>query len=52
MARTYVFPGVAPYVLPDTRSGLVRDVMTKAFHFTLVLSAFVFVLIVTTGVRP
>jgi hypothetical protein len=52
MISTYVFPGVAPYVLPKFRSGLGRDVMTRTFYFTLLLSACVFVLILTAGVHP
>jgi len=52
MTSSYVVPGAEPYVLPKIRSGVVRDVMTKTFHFTLVLSAFVFVLILITGVQP
>jgi hypothetical protein len=40
------------YAPPNSESGPVRDVVTKTFFFTLVLSAFVFVLILTTGVLP
>jgi hypothetical protein len=52
MVSTYVFPGDGSYVVPKIRSGLVRDVMTKTFHLTLILSAFVFVLILIAGVHP
>jgi hypothetical protein len=52
MTSTYAFPGVAPYMLPKFRSGLGRDVMTRTFYFTLLLSAFAFILILTTGVQP
>ena len=52
MTSTHVFPGAGPYVLPEIRSSVVRDVATKAFYFSLVATVFVFVLILTTGLHP
>jgi hypothetical protein len=40
------------YASPDGESGPLRDVVTKTFFFTLVLSAFLFVVVVTSGVLP
>jgi len=40
------------YAPPDSESGSLRDVVTKAFFLTLVLSAFLFVVVLTSGVLP
>jgi hypothetical protein len=40
------------YAPPDSESGPLRDMVIKTFFFTLVLSAFLFVVVLTSGVLP
>ena len=52
MTSTHVLPRARPYALPEIRSGILPDIAAKTFYFTLVASAFAFVLILATGLHP
>ena len=52
MTSTHALPGVIPYVLPQVRSGAIRDVATKVLYYSLVATVFIFVSILLTGAHP
>jgi hypothetical protein len=52
MAAAHVLPGVRLDVLPDVLADALPDVAIKAFYFSLVATAFVFVSILLTGIHP
>jgi hypothetical protein len=52
MTSTHVLPDAIHYALPEVRSGVLLEVATKVFYFSLVATVFVFVLILLTGVHP
>ena len=49
---TQVHPGAITYHLPKFEYGVVRDIAIKAFYFSLVATAFIFVSILLTGIHP
>lgn len=49
---TRALSGAVRNVFPKIESGVVRDIAVKTFYFSLVTSAFLFVLALLTGIRP
>jgi hypothetical protein len=49
MMSVYTVSGAAPYLHAENRFGVLRDAAVKAFYFTLIATAFAFVLILTAG---
>ena len=52
MTSTHVLPGLTPSVLPEVRPGVLHDVATKVFYYSLVATVFVFISILLTGAHP
>ena len=46
---THELPGAVAYVLPKPAYGVIQDMATKTFYFSLVAAAFVFVSILLAG---